>query len=152
MLMRNFTDEGETLDIVGLDHAAVLTSDVEKAREFYGGVLGMEEIPRPSTFDFPGVWFKKNGAEVHIIGETENGRARQVCPTWRPDELVRGFGTHVAFEVADLDEAQRHLASLGVELVGPPRPRGDGPTQMYLTDPDGHLVEIFAWPTRPADR
>ena len=152
MLMRNFTDEGETLDIVGLDHAAVLTSDVEKAREFYGGVLGMEEIPRPSTFDFPGVWLKKNGAEVHIIGETENGRARQVCPTWRPDELVRGFGTHVAFEVADLDEAQRHLASLGVELVGPPRPRGDGPTQMYLTDPDGHLVEIFAWPTRPADR
>ena len=150
--MRKCTDKGGILEIVGLDHAAILTSDVEKARAFYGGILGMEEIPRPSTFDFPGVWFKKNGAEVHIIGETENGRANQVSPTWRSEELRRGFGTHVAFEVADLDEAQRHLASLGVELAGAPRPRGDGPIQMYLTDPDGYLIELFAWPQRPAAR
>jgi catechol 2,3-dioxygenase-like lactoylglutathione lyase family enzyme len=35
------------------------------------------------------------------------------------------------------------LQANGGELVGGPRPRGDGVTQVYLADPDGHVVELM---------
>ena len=48
-------------------------------------------------------------------------------------------------EVANLEEARRHLQAHNVEIVGGPRPRGDGVLQMYVCDPDGYIVELFVW-------
>src|SRR5256712_12670390 len=126
------------MEIRKLDHASLLVKDVERSRRFYSQVLGMEEVPRPHNFDFPGAWFRKGRAEVHLIGEAEPGRAAQVHPgNYRPDELAVGYGAHIAFEVADLEEARRHLQAHNVAIVGGPRPRGDGVMQMYVLDPDG---------------
>lgn len=134
------------MEIRRLDHAAVLVKDVERSRRFYGQVLGMEEVPRPSNFNFPGAWFRRGSAEVHLIGEAEHGRAAQVQPgNYRPEELSIGFAAHIAFEVADLEEARQHLRDHNVEIVGGPRPRGDGVLQMYVCDPDGYVIEFFIW-------
>ena len=38
------------------NHVSITVTDVAKAREFYTGVLGFEEIPRPA-FNFPGIWY-----------------------------------------------------------------------------------------------
>ncbi len=122
----------------------LLVSDVEASRRFYGGVLGMEEARRPGNFHFPGAWFRKGSAEVHLIGESEPGRTRQVNPGYSPEELAGGYGAHVAFEVEDLEAASRQVEERGGEIVGAPRPRGDGVSQMYLTDPDGYIVELMA--------
>ncbi len=46
------------MEIRRLDHVALLVKDVERSRRFYGQVLGMEEVPRPSNFTFPGAWFR----------------------------------------------------------------------------------------------
>jgi len=90
------------MEIRRLDHAALLIKDVERSRRFYGQVLGMEEVPRPSNFTFPGAWFRKGRAEIHLIGEAEPGRAAQVQPGgYRPDELSVGYAAHIAFEVVD---------------------------------------------------
>lgn len=126
----------------GISHAALLVSDVEESRRFYGEVLGMEEVSRPSNFQFPGAWFRQGTAELHLIGEAEPGRVRQVNPGYRPEELSEGYGVHIAFEVEDMDRAQKLARDRGAEVVGEPRPRGDGITQMYLTDPDGYMVEL----------
>lgn len=134
------------MEIRRLDHAAVLVKDVERSRRFYGQVLGMEEVPRPSNFNFPGAWFRRGSAEVHLIGEAEHGRTAQVQPgNYRPDELSTGHAAHIAFEVADLEEARRHLRDHNVEIVGGPRPRGDGVLQMYVCDPDDYVIEFFIW-------
>ena len=134
------------MEIRKLDHAALLVRDVEQSRRFYGQVLGMQELPRPSTFDFPGAWFRKGSAEIHLIGEDEPGRAAQVQPGgYRPEELSIGHVAHIAFEVADLEEARQHLQAHDVAIVGGPRPRGDGVLQMYVRDPDGYVVEFFVW-------
>lgn len=134
------------MEIRRLDHAALLVKDVERSRHFYGQALGMEEVLRPSNFTFPGAWFHKGRAEIHLIGEAEPGRATQVQPGgYRPDELSVGYGAHFAFEVADLEEARRHLQAHHVAIVGGPRPRGDGVLQMYVCDPDGYIVELFVW-------
>ena len=50
-----------------LNHVSITVTDVAKAREFYTGQLGFEEIPRPA-FDFPGIWYNLgNGLSLHII-------------------------------------------------------------------------------------
>ena len=51
-------------------------SDVERAVRFYVDALGLERIPRPPTFDTPGAWLKVGEHhQIHLIGETEDGRA-----------------------------------------------------------------------------
>jgi catechol 2,3-dioxygenase-like lactoylglutathione lyase family enzyme len=138
------------MEILRLDHAALLVKDVERSRRFYSQVLGMEEVPRPHSFTFPGAWFRKGRAEIHLIGEAAPGRAAQVQPGgYRPDELAVGYVAHIAFEVASLEEAQRRLQAHHVEIVGGPRPRGDGVLQMYVCDPDGYIVELFVWEKVP---
>ena len=66
-------------------------------------------------------------------------------PGYRGDEIARGHGSHVAFEVDDLAAAIQHLQAHNVQILGGPRPRGDGVQQMYVCDPDGYIVEFFVW-------
>ena len=61
------------------------------------------------------------------------------------DELARGSGTHAAFEVDDLEATIQHLRAHNVEIVGGPRPRGDGVQQTFICDPDGYMIELFVW-------
>lgn len=133
------------MDIRKADHVALLIKDVERSRQFYTQVLGMQEIPRPKTFDFPGAWLTRGGFQIHLIGEQVEGRTRATHPGYSPDELALGRATHLAFEVDDLDAAMQHLRAQGVEIVGGPRPRGDGVQQMYICDPDGYVIELFVW-------
>ncbi|GAC1432892.1 MAG: VOC family protein [Ktedonobacteraceae bacterium] len=134
------------MNIRALDHAALLVKDVERSRHFYGQILEMNEEARPSNFSFPGAWFRKGTAHIHLIGEIEEGRADQVRPTYRGDELAIGHVTHLAFEVDNLEVAQKHLRSHNIEIVGGPRPRGDGVMQLYVLDPDGYVIEFFVFP------
>jgi catechol 2,3-dioxygenase-like lactoylglutathione lyase family enzyme len=127
------------------DHMALLVADVERSRHFYTQVMGMQEIPRPENFDFPGAWMSKGNFEIHLIGEDVKGRSKQVNPGYHADELALGRGTHIAFEVDDLEAAMQHLRAQGVEIAGGPRPRGDGVQQLYICDPDGYIIELFVW-------
>lgn len=134
------------MSIRSLNHAALLVADVERSRQFYVRVLELEEMQRPATFAFPGAWLRKGSIELHLIGEVEAGRAAQVHPGYRGDEHAGGYGSHLAFEVDDLDETMRHLRSQNVEVVGGPRDRGDGVQQLYICDPDGYMIEFFVFP------
>jgi catechol 2,3-dioxygenase-like lactoylglutathione lyase family enzyme len=136
------------MDIRRADHVALLVEEVERSRRFYMQVLGMQEIPRPPTFDFPGAWLTRGNFQIHLIGEEVAGRARAVNPGYLPAELARGRVTHLAFEVDDLAAAMQHLGDQGVPIVGGPQPRGDGVEQLYICDPDGYVIEIFAWAAR----
>jgi catechol 2,3-dioxygenase-like lactoylglutathione lyase family enzyme len=132
------------MQIRSMDHVAVIVADVSRSCRFYGVVLGMVEVPRPESFTFPGAWFRSGSAEVHLIGEAEAGRAALLQPTYYERELRRGYLPHVAFEVADIREAMAHFEAQGVPIAGGPQPRGDGITQLYIRDPDGYVIEIFA--------
>ena len=138
------------MNIRKLDHESFLVTDVERSRRFYSQVLGLREIPRPSNFDFPGAWLTndEHSFEVHLIGEAEAGRVAQTHTQYRRDELARGQGSHPAFELENLEAAIQHLRALNVEIMGGPRPRGDGVQQIFICDPDGHMIELFVWETR----
>ncbi len=133
------------MELRSLNHASLLVQDVERSKRFYRQVLGLQEVPRPDSFKFPGAWFRLGTQEIHLIGEEEEGRAEHMNPGYRRDELARGHCTHIAFDVPDLEAAIQYLHEKQIEIVGGPRPRGDGVRQMYISDPDGHIIELFVW-------
>jgi catechol 2,3-dioxygenase-like lactoylglutathione lyase family enzyme len=132
------------MNIRKADHIALLVANTEHSRNFYTQVLGMQEIPRPKHFNFPGAWLTKGNFQIHLIGEQIEGRAKQVYPGYHTDELQSGLVTHLAFEVDDLEAAINHLHAQGIAITGP-RPRGDGVMHLYISDPDGYVIELFIW-------
>ena len=59
------------IQIKDLNHVSIIVKDVETSKRFYCDILGMEEAPRPSNFDFEGAWFRKEGAEIHLVQANE---------------------------------------------------------------------------------
>jgi len=121
-----------------IDHVTVVVGDLDASREFYVGVLGMQEVPRPA-FSFEGLWFQSGGTQIHLILEHEgSGPAGNLVPVEH-----RGARTHhFAFEVEDANACAKRLAAMGVPIAAGPKQRPDGAVQVFLCDPDGHVVEL----------
>jgi catechol 2,3-dioxygenase-like lactoylglutathione lyase family enzyme len=127
-----------------LDHGSLLVSDVERSVRFYTGALGLTEVPRPPTFEAPGAWLAIGEAQqLHLVGEGEPGRTRDMNPPWDPVEVAIGYTNHLAFHVDDLDAALERAREHGVAPAGEVFARGDGVRRTFVTDPDGHVIELM---------
>lgn len=116
-----------------LNHVALHVADVQASCRFYGEVLKLAPLPRPA-FSFPGAWFRLGvDQELHLIGD----RNQPVHSNNR--------GNHFALMVDDIQAWHRHLEALAIPFA-PPKPRPDGALQIFLTDPDGHVIELFIPP------
>ena len=116
-----------------LNHVAIHVTDVPRSSEFYRRVLLLDDMARPA-FDFPGAWFQLgDDQELHIIGE-------------RTEAVHAGSrSNHFALMTDDMDAWESHLQQIGVEYL-PRRTRPDGAYQIYVTDPDGHVIELCTPP------
>lgn len=125
-----------------IHHALITVRDVEKARHFYGKVLGLPELQRPNP-NRPGLWFGLGNNELHIAITDEgpmSSRARGLNPQERGRE-----GRHIAFTVESLEETKKTLATEKVPFVV----GTGGLPQIFCEDPEGNLVEINSgWPVR----
>lgn len=126
-----------------IDHVTLVVRDVEASRRFYVGLLGMEEVARPA-FSFGGAWFRAGSTLIHLIEQHDLSG-----PAGYPVEvLVRSSRNHhFAFEVDDAYEAARRLKEMGIPLLDDAKRRPDGAIQVFLTDPDHHVVELSSGPT-----
>ncbi len=127
-----------------IDHVTLVVRDVEASRKFYVGLLGMEEVPRPA-FTFGGAWFRAGSTLIHLIEQHELSG-----PAGYPVEvLVRSSRNHhFAFEVDDACAAAQRLKELGIPLLDDAKRRPDGAIQVFLTDPDYHVVELCSSPNK----
>ncbi|MGH3712547.1 MAG: VOC family protein [Micromonosporaceae bacterium] len=99
-------------------------------REFYAGVLGLEEIPKPPVLAARGgCWFRGGGIELHVSPDPEFQPARKAHPGLLWD---------------DLDALAGRLEAAGQ----PVRWDGDFPgmRRFYAHDPFGNRLE-FLTPT-----
>ena len=117
--------------IIGVAHIAFRVSDVAKARAFYSGLLGYDELDHAGDAAHPArVRFEVNERQ-HI----------EVVPVLTPDQderLVR-----VAFETTDVATLRAYLAEKGFP-VDPPFM--DGADSVLRTrDPDGHVVDFVQY-------
>tara|TARA_B100000029_G_scaffold175134_1_gene172030 strand:+ start:2640 stop:3098 length:459 start_codon:yes stop_codon:yes gene_type:complete len=121
-----------------LDHVTVVVGDLEASRAFYVDVLGMLEVPRPA-FSFDGLWFQSGPTQIHLILEYDgSGPAGNLVPSEH-----RGARTHhFAFQVDDAHACAARLQELDVPIVAGPKERPDGAVQVFVCDPDGHVVEL----------
>jgi catechol 2,3-dioxygenase-like lactoylglutathione lyase family enzyme len=131
------------MQITKLDHSALVVRDLERARAFYGGVLGLVEIARPQSFTFGGAWFRGQGFELHLILEADTTAPAGFAEAGAG--AARGLAHHLGFEVDDLAAAETRLRAHSVTIIGGPLPRGDGVLQLYVLDPDGNMLEFFQW-------
>lgn len=120
------------MKITELNHVALLVRDVAATSRFYADIVGLAPLPRPA-FPFPGAWFRLGTQqELHLIAEESAGA-----------EDTRTRRDHYALRVDDIQAAARHLQAKGATFRGPIL-RPDGAHQIFLKDPDGHVVELTA--------
>ena len=121
--------------IEALHHVSINVTDLERARRFYGGILGLDEIPRPA-FDFPGAWYRLGDRQLHLI-------VHPPTHTLRGTTGISSREGHFAIAVRSYDEARAHLEASGVPFDARPRSRTPW-AQIFLSDPDGNLIELSA--------
>jgi catechol 2,3-dioxygenase-like lactoylglutathione lyase family enzyme len=123
-----------------IDHVTLVVKDLERSRRFYVDVLGMEPAQRPG-FRFAGLWFQAGTTQVHLILEHEDSGPAKA---FMPEKCLVSRTRHFAFEVDDALAAVDRLKECGLTIADGPKQRPDGPTQVYVFDPDGNLVELFS--------
>ncbi len=135
--------------MTGLDHVAILVSDLDAAVKLFRDTYG---LPAPEVEVVP-----TEKVKVAIFGHGA-GRIELVCPTG-PDSPMqralekRGEGLHhVCIEVPDIARAMAGLRAAGAPLLDEqPRP-GAGGAQVAFVHPKGSrgvLVELRQGPGRP---
>jgi catechol 2,3-dioxygenase-like lactoylglutathione lyase family enzyme len=114
--------------ITGLDHATILTHDLDGTRDFFVGAIGLEVGYRP-PFGVPGHWLYAGGGPIlHLAPLSE-------------DRPAAGAIDHFSFATDDLPAALERLEGVGVDYVCQPLPDGKG-SQAFCRDPNGVLIEI----------
>jgi catechol 2,3-dioxygenase-like lactoylglutathione lyase family enzyme len=110
----------------------------ERARAFYGGVLGLREKPVPETLAGLNIllWFDVGLSELHIVAEDDETRGRS--------------RRHVCFEVDDLAAVRARLSEAGYQPYDaapiPGRPR------FFCRDPFGNLLEFMVFAEEGSER
>src|SRR5262245_62198722 len=103
------------------------SGEEDKARAFYGGLLGMEEVAKPPVLAARGgVWFRAGDAVVHLGVERDFRPARKAHPALR----VEGLPAMVA-----------KLRAAAVEVVDDEALPGFD--RVYVTDPFGNRLELL---------
>ena len=116
---------------VKLDHVqlAMPEGEEDRARDFYAGVLGLEEVSKPPELAMRGgAWFQSGDVVVHL------GVARPFAPAKK---------AHPAFRCSDYEGLLTRLRSCGVEIVPDEIPFAGKP-HCYISDPFGNRLELIA--------
>ena len=108
-------------------------NDLKKAREFYGGTLGLKVAETPE------------GLELHLAGKT-------VFIYPKPNHIPASF-TVLNFPVKNIEEAVDQLVDLGLRLEQYDLPdiktdkrgiaRGPGPKIAWFKDPAGNILSVL---------
>jgi catechol 2,3-dioxygenase-like lactoylglutathione lyase family enzyme len=116
-------------EIIGLDHVqlAMPAGKEAIARDFYSGVLGLVEEPKPANLAVRGgVWFRGGSLRLHLGVESDFRAARKAHPAI----LVRGL-----VDLADRCRAAGHPPMTDEPLEGFDR--------VYVFDPFGNRIELL---------
>jgi catechol 2,3-dioxygenase-like lactoylglutathione lyase family enzyme len=116
------------MTITGIDHVQVAAPrDCEaEARAFYGGVLGLEELPKPEALRANGgCWFRAGAQELHVGVEEPFAPARKA---------------HPGLVAADLDALAGRLAE--AEIAVSWDESIPGTKRFHAADPFGNRLEF----------
>lgn len=120
-------------------HTMLRTGNLDRAIDFYTGVLGMQLLRRQ---DYPEGKFTL--AFLGYGDEREN-TVIELTYNWGVDryDLGKGYG-HIAIEVDDVYAACAAAKSQGATIVREAGPMNAGKTIIaFIADPDGYYIEMI---------
>lgn len=124
LLLLAVSVQAEDLPITGISHVAFRVSDLEKARAFYTGILGL-----PEAFTLGSTHFMKVNDDQYI--EVQVGA---------PVDGIRM--THISLVTTSVEKLHPMLVARGLQPA-PLKPTGtDGNRSFRLIDPDGNIIEF----------
>lgn len=119
------------MSATALDHVTIVTKDLQASRDFYIGLLGLEEAAWRPDFGFDGAWLKLGlNAIVHLIG----------APREPGDGNTQPFD-HFALKAENLKAMRETLKAAGLALREQ-SPPATNMHQIFVDDPDGVTVEL----------
>lgn len=126
----------------GVLEAALYVDDLDRAKAFYGDMLGLEQISQREGRD---VFFRCGATMVLIFRAEETRKPALAGALPIPVHGATGAG-HICFAVegALLDALRQRLEAAGVQIEADFR-WSSGARSVYVRDPDGNSVE-FAEP------
>jgi catechol 2,3-dioxygenase-like lactoylglutathione lyase family enzyme len=146
--------------VLGTNHTSFTVRSLDRTLAFFRDALGFEVTSRaprdPAVIEgITGV----SGARVEIAYARGAGHAVELIEYSGPDDRAVmkprpcdiGFA-HIAYDVADIDEAVAAAAPHGFMPIKPPYRVDKGPNAggraVYLRDPDGIAIEFIEPPKR----
>jgi catechol 2,3-dioxygenase-like lactoylglutathione lyase family enzyme len=147
---------------VGVETVGITVGSLDRSVGFFTGVLGFERLSQTELAGRPyellhGVF----GARMRVarlrLGDEQVELTEYLAPRGRAYPAVtRGndrWFQHVAIIVSDMDAAYARLrahgaahASTGPQRLPESNPNAGGISAYYFRDPDGHFLEILAFP------
>jgi catechol 2,3-dioxygenase-like lactoylglutathione lyase family enzyme len=116
------------MNVEAIDHVqlAMPPGGEAQAREFYQGLLGIPEVPKPPELAARGgCWFEHGVLRVHLGVEAEFRAARKA---------------HPGFRVRDLAALVAQLEAHGCPCLRD----GGADRRVYVDDPFGNRIELIA--------
>jgi len=123
-------------------HTMLRVGDLQRALDFYIGVLGMKLLRRK---DYPEGRFT---LAFVGYGEESEGAVLELTHNWdtKSYELGNGYG-HVAIEVEDAYRACEEVKKRGGRVTREAGPMKHGTTVIaFAEDPDGYKIEFIQRP------
>ncbi|HKO95893.1 MAG TPA: VOC family protein [Pyrinomonadaceae bacterium] len=119
-----------SIGIVDVSHVNVtVPSELEeRAKQFYGELLGLRQIPKPpGPRQFVGAWYQIGATQLHlsIENDVQNSASKR----------------HVCYFVEDLGVAAERLRGAGFEIIRE-RDDPDESSRFFVRDPGGNMIEI----------
>jgi catechol 2,3-dioxygenase-like lactoylglutathione lyase family enzyme len=112
-----------------IDHVqlAMPPGEEAKAIEFYSGILGMHQIPKPAALvGRGGAWFIAGGAQIHLGVEQEFQPAKKA---------------HVAFAITEPMDLRKRLLAAGYPLRD--NDAIEGLQRFFTDDAFGNRIEFI---------
>ncbi|WP_102274677.1 VOC family protein [Cytobacillus massiliigabonensis] len=113
----------------GIDHIQLAAQEgcEEQAREFFGVILGLEEIPKPENLlKRGGCWFQCGNQEIHI------GVQKDFVPAKK---------AHPGLVVENLSALRESLQKQGIVIKEEPPIAGRN--RFFVDDPFGNRIEFL---------
>jgi catechol 2,3-dioxygenase-like lactoylglutathione lyase family enzyme len=129
-----FAHAAERPKITGIANIAVKVDDLDEARKFYTGVVGMAEAfqTKDPAVDGPLACFKVNDRQFVEVSPTLKDQ--------NEDRLIR-----IGFETADARKLRDYLAAKSIAVPARIDKDPNGNLSFVVKDPDGHAVQFVQY-------
>ena len=139
--------------ITGMNHTGFVVNDLESAVRFYTKVVGLHVTvtrERTGTPIEQVLGYEECHIKIALLGTDNNGHLLELIEYIQPPSANRPTeersvlgGSHLAFNVDDINKTYQDLISRGARKLNPPTEITPGRIACYLQDPDGNWLELI---------